>query len=162
MERIGKRNPLLDLAPFPPTPKLDLSDKRTREIVANVALTLTEKRNDASLRKAFEKFGLDPQDPLNWRCLLQDLAEVHFDQPARRPRGAPPKWNENLRMLFHQHVATARISAQKHGHSRPTGERLAAYLQWKWPNYYGHIDAASIRRYIASGPPGAVKSPRKR
>jgi hypothetical protein len=146
--------------------KLDWTNKRTRELAANSALTLTERPGDTSLRKAFDEFGLNPQNPFDWVRLLRGLAEVHFDRPIRRPRGAPPKWDERRRMLFQTHVAMARRNtrkiAQKYGDPPPTNDDIADYVCWKWPEYYRNIEVASIRRYIASGPPGATQPHKRR
>ena len=67
-------------------PTTQITDERAREIGANIALTLH--RTDTTLRKAFKEFGLDPKNPLNWRHLLLDLANLHFKGP---PRGSPPE-----------------------------------------------------------------------
>ena len=50
-------------------PKTNVSDKRAREIRANIVLTLSDHVSDKPLRLAFEEFRLDPKDPLHWRIL---------------------------------------------------------------------------------------------
>jgi hypothetical protein len=53
-------------------PKLDW----LRKARANRATTLGTTRGDVVLRRAFEAFGFDPQDPRNWRRLLLELASI--------------------------------------------------------------------------------------
>jgi hypothetical protein len=53
---------LLDLLPLP---KSDFSDPRVREKIAHLALELTDRPQDAALRTAFEKLGLDPANPFS-------------------------------------------------------------------------------------------------
>jgi hypothetical protein len=134
----------------------DWSDKRVRGAYANVALTLDGEPAHSSLRTAFQEFGLDPVDPFNWRRLLTGLAAIFFAPVPTRPRGARPKWDEPRRMVFKTDVARARKqlkeSAKKLGERPPTDDDVAAYLHVKWPDRYPW-DAATIRKYIVSGPP---------
>jgi hypothetical protein len=141
----------------------DWSDKRIRQIVAELSLTLSGSPGEAPLREAFEKFGFDPQDPLNWRRLLNRLVALHFGLRKRLPRGAPVAWNAERRRLFETHIAMVKRSyndwSKKHGGwGAQTGEDIALYLRSKWPEHYGNIETEIVRRYIASGPPGTKKS----
>jgi hypothetical protein len=56
-----------------PTIEVDYSNKRVREIHANVALTLPGRSTDSPLQKAFDAFGLDLSDPFNWRRYWTNL-----------------------------------------------------------------------------------------
>jgi hypothetical protein len=136
-------------------PKTDYSDKRAREIAANIALTLTSHAFDASLQTAFKKFGLDPLDPWNWRLLLDHLVKVAF--PDSASRGARPKWDEHRRRLWEFHVAWARKRVKEIYSSRgkppPTDEDIASYLSFRLPDFYGTIQLGTLRKYISSGPP---------
>jgi hypothetical protein len=44
---------------------------------------------------AFQKAGLDPNNPLHWRLLLQYFCFAHF-RFTRRRRGAPELWNGEM------------------------------------------------------------------
>jgi hypothetical protein len=44
---------------------------------------------DDALKKAFEVFNCNPQNPFHWRAVITCLAQAHFDS---KPRGAPVKW----------------------------------------------------------------------
>jgi hypothetical protein len=155
------RNPPHDLSDvLTKTTPIDYSDKRTREIGANIALTLSNRAIDAPLRMAFEEFGLDPLDPVDWRILLQSLSGIHFSPPTPRnaaPRGARPKWDEHRRRLFEFHVARARKETKRilneHGEPGPTHSDIALYLNMAWHGLYGNISRPTLRKYIVSGPP---------
>jgi hypothetical protein len=109
------------------------------------------------LRNAFQKFELDPIDPFNWRLLLARFASIFLSPAQMRPRGARPKWNEPERKLFQARIAEARQALRQDG-MRPTTKRVADELRC----YYPHLDAASIRKYIASGPPKGRERPNEK
>jgi hypothetical protein len=71
-------------------PKTEYNDKINRAYVADFALTLSDRPEDGPLLAAFKEFRLDPNDPVHWRILLNELVKIHFDEPAA-PRGAPQK-----------------------------------------------------------------------
>jgi hypothetical protein len=136
---------------------IDFSDKRTREIAANLVLILSNRAIDAPLRMAFEEFGLDPLDPVDWRTLLDHLARIHFptgSPPA--PRGPRPKWDEHSRRSFESHVAYARKETKRilneQGEPEPTHSDIALYLNM-FSRLFGNISRPTVRKYIASGPP---------
>jgi hypothetical protein len=136
----------------------DWNNQRFREITANMALTLSDKTGDRSLRKAFKEFGLDPINPLDWRSLLDHLAQIQFPTPAPRgPRGARPKWDEHSRLLFVTDVARTRKrlndAAKQTGLPKPTDDDVAAFIREIFPGRYASRDVASLRKYIVSGPP---------
>jgi len=137
-------------------PDLDWTDERVRADYASAVLTLDTEPDHSPLRKVFQKFDLDPVDPYNWRLLLKSMGAIFFDRPAPRPRGARPKWDEPRRMLLETDVARARKRlkelANKSGAPSQTDDDVAAYLRFMWPDRYP-MDAATIRKYIASGPP---------
>ena len=138
-------------------PKPDWTDERTRAPYANAILTLDGEPGHSPLRKAFQQFDLDSADPFNWRRLLESLAAIFFAPAPTGPRGARPKWDEHRRLLLKTHVAMARKKlkrlANRHGDPQPTDDLVADYLRYKWPDHYASISAASIRKYIVSGPP---------
>jgi hypothetical protein len=68
-------------------PKADYTDERRREIAAAIALTLSDRSADAALRAAFQKFGLDPINPHDWRTLLDVFADIFFEGRPKRKRG---------------------------------------------------------------------------
>jgi len=154
IERAKVRRPLNE---FLIGPKPDWRDPQVRAAHANAALSLKREPARSPIREAFRKFQLDPLNPLDWNSLLAALAACFFECSPPRPRGAGPKWDERRRMLFETHKAMARktlkASASKQGLPPPTDELVADYLRWKWPDHYGAIAPASIRKYLVSGPP---------
>lgn len=46
-----------------------------------------------AIRKAFDHFGLNPNDPFAWRLLVEYVAFAFFWKP-QKTRGAPPKWTK--------------------------------------------------------------------
>jgi hypothetical protein len=152
--------------------KPDYSDVWARRIAADLALTLSDRPIDASLRKAFKEFRLDPKDPLDWLDLLRTLAEILFEvraanssdkQPANSS-GRPPKWDEQQRRRFEADVRWARERVKKILRERGepgsiTHNDIALYLKLALPQLYSDVDQETLRKYIASGPPkgGAVE-----
>src|SRR5262249_61281084 len=102
------------------------TDNGVREAYANAVLTLEGEPANSPLRKAFQKFELDPDDPFNWRLLLARLAMIFFASVPARPRGARPKWDEHRRMLFETDVARARKRLDRPGYPPPTEYDVAA------------------------------------
>jgi hypothetical protein len=142
--------------PFAPQNE-DWNDKRYREIAANIALTLYP--DQSALRKAFETFRLDPQNPLHWRSLLLYLVGIHFRGPRR---GTPPKWNADRWIQFETHVAVARERLALNGEKSPSQTRIANFLKEEFKQFYGSLSADTIRRYFSLPPPAVRKSARKR
>jgi hypothetical protein len=137
--------------PFQGPTSPDYNDERQREIGANIALTLH--RTDTTLRKAFKEFGLDPKNPLNWRYLLLDLANLHFKGPLK---GSPPKWNVDRWKQFKRHVAIARARLKKTGGKAPSRLRIAEFIKEEFPGY-SDISTGTIRRYLTLPPPAVRK-----
>jgi hypothetical protein len=137
-------------------PKTDYSDERTREIGANIALALSDDPIDASLRQAFNKFGLDPSNPWNWRYLLDTFADIHFstDAPPAPRRGPRRKWDFDL---FDRHVEWARARTKKllkrRGEPGPTHNDVALYLKIALAQYYGSFNQETLRTYIIKRQP---------
>jgi hypothetical protein len=153
-------------------PKPDYSDAWDRRIMADRVLTLSDRPIDASLRIAFEAFGLDPKDPYDWLILVRIMSEILFGQPAANSSdkpitnssGRPLKWDERRRRQFDYDVAWARERVTKilreQGEPEPiTHNDIALYLKLALPQLYTDIAQETLRKYVASGPPkgGAVK-----
>jgi hypothetical protein len=83
LEALGMRFGMLSRRP-------DWSNPLEREAAANLALRIAEP--EMALKKAFEQFDLDPDDPFSWHRLLNYFAESHFG--SKRP-GAPTKWTDD-------------------------------------------------------------------
>ncbi len=63
-----------------------------RALAAELATKLTgEPSIDGATGRAFEAFGLDPDDPMNWRTLLEHLASVLF--PPALTAGRKREWD---------------------------------------------------------------------
>lgn len=129
--------------------KPDYSDVWGRRIAADLALTLSDRPIDASLRRAFKEFRLDPKNPFDWLDLLRTVAEIHFPIEAPRARGPKRKWDFEL---FDRHIEWARAKTKKilseRGELRPTHDDVASYLQFVLPEHYGRFTPATLRRYI--------------
>ena len=83
LEALGVRIGMLAL-------RQDWSDPRKRAIAAHLALQITEP--EEPLQRAFELFGLDPEDPTDWRRLVSYFAQAYF---ASKRAGAPTKWTKD-------------------------------------------------------------------
>jgi hypothetical protein len=133
-------------------PKLNWKDKKMRERIADEALTLSGSPFDAPLRTAFQAFDLDPEDPYSWRILLMVLAATHFEP---RPKGRKPEWDDHRRLLLKTDKARARRSYKQHDWpGEPTGDDIAAWLQYFIPDRYGSIDTGTLRKYLTNPPHG--------
>jgi hypothetical protein len=92
VERIGPvedEGPAVDWSSCPP----DL-----RAFEANKATTLGFSPDDVPVREAFNKFGLDQQDPWQWRLLLYYLADAHFGGSKKRAQWNDEKYARLLRL----------------------------------------------------------------
>jgi hypothetical protein len=67
-------------------------DPELRMVFANVALTLNSSSIDDPVRRAFKETGLEPQNPLHWRILLQFFCYAHFG--LQRKAGRPPRTDQ--------------------------------------------------------------------
>jgi hypothetical protein len=82
LESLGMRAGLL-------TRREDWSNPIKRAAAADLALRITEP--EEPLQTAFELFGLDSENPNDWRRLISYFAESYFGSKV----GAPTKWTEN-------------------------------------------------------------------
>jgi hypothetical protein len=77
-------------------PKPDYTNQFARAFAADLALTLDSRwPDDPYIKKAFEKFDLDPLNPFNWRELLGYFARAHFRPGTGGRRKGTKKWNNN-------------------------------------------------------------------
>jgi hypothetical protein len=133
-----------------------------RKARADRATTLGTTREDVVLRRAFEAFGFDPQDPRNWRRLLLELATIFFDEEVRP--GPPQKWTREQWEQFKKDDAEV-IDILKRKGVRPSNERIAAHLCKRSPyaeRYKGYGEKA-LRRYMSRGRlPKALVARKKR
>jgi hypothetical protein len=84
---------------FGQKPKPDYTNELRRAFAADAALTLDNRSYDYPyIKKAFEKFDLDPMNPFNWRDLLGYFARAHFQPGTSGRRKGTKKWNE-IRLL---------------------------------------------------------------
>jgi hypothetical protein len=98
----------------------DDNDKRLPKEAAALSRALRE-----SLRRAFEKFCLDPGDPFSWRLLLTHFSFVEFGDLPRRAPGRALMWNhDNLAALLNERT---RIMT-KHRNPKMSDERVAKLL----------------------------------
>jgi hypothetical protein len=72
--------------------KVDWNNRALRAECADEALRLNLGELDEPIRKAFDAFGYDPNNPFDWRKLIWYLAFAHFPRP--RTKGAPKKWDD--------------------------------------------------------------------
>src|SRR5262249_7192613 len=134
-------------------PELDWNkEKRLRQAVADLVTTLGPTHKDAVLRKAFDAYGLDPQDPRDWRRLLDELASVFFER-GRRAKCDERRWGQfkidNLEV----------IKILKKKGERVTDAKIAAYLRRRRPysERYKDDGETALRSYMISGPPVVLR-----
>ena len=82
LEALGARFGLL-------SQREDWSNPIKRATAADLALRITEP--EEPLQTAFELFGLDIENPYDWRRLIGHFAEAYFGSK----KGAPKKWTED-------------------------------------------------------------------
>jgi hypothetical protein len=81
---------------FGQKPKPDYTNQFARAFAADLALTLDSPwPDDPYIKKAFEKFDLDPLNPFNWRELLGYFARDHFRPGTGGRRKGTKKWDNN-------------------------------------------------------------------
>lgn len=118
-------------------PATDWSDRRVREVGANMALDVA---NDPFLKSAFEHADLDPSDPFSWRKLLKLLAAAHFG-PDRR-RGPKLKWTaERWNQLL------SAFDKAKQGRPSANDSEIAKKIASRFPDEFGH-SAGTVRRNL--------------
>jgi hypothetical protein len=101
VEHLKKNHPEIDWS------KLDLDSPLIRDSLAASALKLDPNSEwDKPVFVAFEKAGLDHNNPAHWRFLLNDFCWAHF-RPRRR-RGAPALWSPQRYWRLLQHEAQVR------------------------------------------------------
>jgi hypothetical protein len=111
-------------------------------------------REDSVLRKAFERYSLDPRDPLAGRILLVELASVLFD---KADGGRPPKWNQGRRWLqFKIDVTQIEDEHFRKTGKYPTKTKVADRLLERFPERYQCDNKTALLRYLFT-PPTAVK-----
>ena len=82
----------------------DLSDPEMWASIARWALKVTDK--DRVLKKAFNAFSLDPNDPRSWRELTEILASAFFFE--RKPAGRRREWTFERRLELVEAVTVKR------------------------------------------------------
>ena len=91
----------------PARPKPDYTNQFARAFAADLALTLDSPwPDDPYIKKAFEKFDLDPLNPFNWRELLGYFARAHFRPGTSGRRKGTKKWDDTrlIRLAYHYWV----------------------------------------------------------
>jgi hypothetical protein len=135
---------LTDHLGLPSEPLPDWSDIVQRAAAANFALPLRKDPTDVAIKRSFEVFGLDPDNPHNWRTLLNHFAEAHF---GRRNPGRPRQLNDFHQIKLLKDIAL--LKDQANTEPRPMSDlALSKLLRAKYPTTYGHIQPATIRKRI--------------
>jgi hypothetical protein len=70
----------------------NFKDPELRMIFADAALTLGSHPMHDPVRRAFRQAGLDPQNPLHWRLLIELFCYAHFGSAQRA--GRPPRTDQ--------------------------------------------------------------------
>jgi hypothetical protein len=80
------------------------NDVGKRSSTANSALTFSHNvlADNEPLKRAFEAFNLEPEDPRHWRLLLDTLVDAHFRKG--RPGGRPQKWTSARKRILGNHL----------------------------------------------------------
>jgi hypothetical protein len=96
------------------------------------------------IRRAFDKFGLNPSNPFAWRLLIFIFAEVHFGS-HRSAAGAPTKWTGkrwcDLLSDFNQ---------MQERHPKESEAAICGFLKKdrELRQGYSQVSAATIRRNL--------------
>jgi hypothetical protein len=86
LEHFKKRHPEVDW-----DAQIERDPSILRDSMAVSALKLYDDDFDRPVAIAFERAGLDPENPLHWRLLLNYFCWAHFR--PKRGRGAPELWS---------------------------------------------------------------------
>jgi hypothetical protein len=93
-----------------------------------------------ALRKAFETFKLDPQDPFHWRQLINMLAYMQFGERIKSARKDPKKWTSSK---------TAQLRSEIKPLGKISNKRAALTLaKDKRSSFFG-FGAAGLEKKIA-------------
>lgn len=84
---------LLKYRPFVPTGLAGPSGDDIWNATAREALKLANK--DQTIKTAFDTFGLDPDDPMHWRVLVEEMASIIFE---RKKAGRRKEWNSGRQL----------------------------------------------------------------
>lgn len=107
-----------------------------RALEANRATTLGFFGKDAPIRKAFNRFGLDPQNPWHWRELLYCMADAHDGE--NKVKGA--KWTKDR---LH------RLYARAKGYPGVNDSEKEKNLRRDYPKDYGFFsDPGTLRKHL--------------
>jgi hypothetical protein len=113
-------------------PKSDHTNQLTRALAADAALTLDSRwPDDPYIKKAFEKFDLDPLNPSNWRELLGYFARAHFQPSTGGRRKGTKKWNSNRLFGLAYHYLVIKEEAPK-----STQAEICKVIRKRFPQNY--------------------------
>jgi hypothetical protein len=118
----------------------DQSAEDDGEMFFCISSTAREAESSRPIRRLFDEAGLDAKNPFHWLYLVEGLADIHFSQGKA---GAKPKRTPNYFKDLLLHYEGARRGNPEH-----TDEQLCGDIQSKYPEEYGHLKVASIRRMI--------------
>jgi hypothetical protein len=132
--------------------QLKWDDEVHRSRVAHAALKLnnTLSGDDPPLKRAFDAFGLHPEDPNHWALLLRIFAREHFPEPPiEKSRGRPAIWTEEKQQRFEKHVEMILGAIDRTGMPLPDPETFAELIQKDiWPDWYTGANALSRNEII--------------
>jgi hypothetical protein len=113
-------------------PKPDYTNELRRALAADAALTLDNRSYDYPyIKKAFEKFDLDPMNPLNWRDLLGYFAMAHFRPGTSGRRKGTKKWNNNRLFGLAYHYSVIKQETPK-----LTQAEICKGIRKRFPQHY--------------------------
>jgi hypothetical protein len=104
-----------------------------KEPLFRIALHLDPDAQDISskaLRKAFETFKLDPNDPLDWRQLINTLAYVQFGERPKKARKDPKKWTSANTGLLRSEIKPLGGLSNKLASLRLTKDKKSTFFGW--------------------------------
>ena len=136
--------PLLKLVGNEIDRPLSLGDPEAWAPCACHALTLDDKNKaDALLKHTFREFGLDPNNPFDWRRLLTWVAFFLFAAPKRS--GRPSEWDakrycELLEAVDRRKQSNPRLSDKRHC-ERIAGSRTS-------PSFFRKAGGEGLRKSL--------------
>lgn len=111
-------HPKYHLPPVVPTGLLGPSRDDIRKATAVEAIKLTAQ--DGIIKKVFDTFGLDPNDPWHWRELVEELASIVFE---RKSAGRRKEWTSERK----ERLLSA-VEAKQKRNPRPSDEQACKQL----------------------------------
>jgi hypothetical protein len=130
------------MIPEAPQVRIDWNDPAQRAACAHEALLLNLGELDEPIRKAFDAFRYDPNNPFHWRMLIWHFAFAHFPPP--RKKGAPTRWDDDRWCQLLSDFGEVKAS------SRPNASetKICNHIKKRFGKRYPTITATTLRKNL--------------